>query len=597
MADADEAGNEESIQDVQTMMSNRTTVDFNQPDSLVGRSLDGRFLIEKILMEGGAYTGGFGFVDLAKDTKLMGRDVVVKILNETALKYPDIVRKFQHEKEALIRLDHPGIVRILDSGTLMDGNPFMVMDYIQGHSLRKAIQLSGKLPIEFVANIIESITDALTAAHSAKVLHRDIKPENIMLTPLEEGLYRVRLIDFGIARVEDSQLAPATEISRAIGSVLYIAPEQLIGNLDLTPAADIFSTAIVAYELLTGELPFKPRAIAEMYQLEREGVQTPPSALRPDMPREAERILLWARECTRENGRRNERAFGRYLVNERGMDSLESDRFFASVQTEFSKSPTQFMPVPDTVGMMTVQTVQRATPEPSPAVKSSNRTIFLILGAVFLVLFSSAAGFMVWSSLKQDVAGTPPAVTPAPPIAGPVRELSYFLMVQKMRDGKPYEEPFKSPGNVSIEHGYKITLNFVSDTEGYVYILNEDKGGTVFNLIFPTPSVNGGSAQTLAGRPIETFSSTIKGAPGTEVIWIFWAKEKRDDIEAALKSAMLPDVERIVKDPANVGVLKGIIEKFGSVERDAVYVDPAKRQMVIKAKGDLILHRFELAHQ
>jgi eukaryotic-like serine/threonine-protein kinase len=223
-------------------------------------------------------------VYLARDTKLMGKEVVVKILNETALKHPDIVRKFEHEKEALIRLDHPGIVRILDSGRLYDGNPFMVMDYIKGHSLRKALQLAGKLPLEVAANIIESVTDALSAAHSAKILHRDIKPENIMLTPIEEGMYRARLIDFGIARVEESKLAPATEISRAIGSILYISPEQLIGKLDLTPAADIYSFAIVAYEMLTGELPFKPKAIAEMYQLEREGVKTPPSSLRPEVP-------------------------------------------------------------------------------------------------------------------------------------------------------------------------------------------------------------------------------------------------------------------------------------------------------------------------
>ena len=197
-------------------LSEITTVDFDRPDSLVGRTLDGRFMIEKNLTDSGADAGGIGVVYLARDLKLMGKEVVVKILNEKALQHPDIVRKFEHEKEALIRMDHPGIVRILDSGDLAGGNPFMVMEYIKGHSLRKALRLAGKLPLDVAANIIESLTDALSAAHAEGILHRDIKPENIMLTPLEEGKYHVRLIDFGIARVENSKLAPATEISGSI---------------------------------------------------------------------------------------------------------------------------------------------------------------------------------------------------------------------------------------------------------------------------------------------------------------------------------------------------------------------------------------------
>ncbi len=127
------------------ILSERTTIDFSDPDKLVGQKLDGRFLIEKNLTDKGGDPGGIGVVYIAKDVKLMNKDVVVKILNETALKHPDIVRKFEHEKEALIRLDHPNIVRILDSGKLRDGNPFMVMDFIKGHSLRKAILRNNKV--------------------------------------------------------------------------------------------------------------------------------------------------------------------------------------------------------------------------------------------------------------------------------------------------------------------------------------------------------------------------------------------------------------------------------------------------------------------
>lgn len=587
-------GNGDSDEHEMSLPSERLAIDFDRPDSMVGRNLDGRFLIEKNLTEAGGDTGGIGVVYLARDTKLMGKDVVVKILNENALKHPDIIRKFQHEKEALIRLDHPGIVRILDSGTLKDGNPFMVMDYIKGHSLRKALLAADRLPLEVAANIIEAITDALSAAHSAKILHRDIKPENIMLTPLDEGLYRVRLIDFGIARVEESKLAPATEISRAIGSVLYIAPEQLIGQLDLTPAADIYATAIVAYEMLTGETPFKPKAIAEMYQMEKDGVQTLPSALRPDMPREAERILLSALEFDPLKRPQNARAFGRYLAHELRIDGNESDRFFASVHTEFSKSPTQVMPAVDPTDFVTVQ-------RPATAETKSDRFPFLkwaIPGGIILAILAAAAVFVAWNATRSTI--DPPTAN-ANLATRPSHELSYFLMVQKMIDGKPREEPFKSSGQEIFESGYKFTLNFQTDAEGYMYIYSEDKdaqGKVFYNLLFPTPSINNGLSQVPGGRPIETFQSTFQNEPGTEVVWMLWTKEKREDLEAVMRSAIPPAGKlKPIADGENLATLQDFIDKNRAEKRDPPIKDSANKRTVIKAYTDIVVHRFELEHR
>jgi serine/threonine-protein kinase len=125
-------------------------------DAMVGQMLDNRFLIKKDLTDGGADAGGIGLVYLAQDSKLMNRQVVVKILQKAAIENPDILRKFQHEKEALIRLDHPNIVRILDSGTLSDGNPFMVMEYIAGYSLRRMLSERKPLSLAFCAHVIES---------------------------------------------------------------------------------------------------------------------------------------------------------------------------------------------------------------------------------------------------------------------------------------------------------------------------------------------------------------------------------------------------------------------------------------------------------
>jgi len=132
-------------------------------DEMVGQMLDDRFLIEKDLTEGGADEGGIGLVYLAQDMKLMGKKVVVKILKKESLENEDIARKFLHEKEALIRLDHPNIVRILDSGTLSDDNPFMVMEFIPGHSLRKVLREKGQISLDYSAHIIRSVAAPILA--------------------------------------------------------------------------------------------------------------------------------------------------------------------------------------------------------------------------------------------------------------------------------------------------------------------------------------------------------------------------------------------------------------------------------------------------
>lgn len=571
------------------------TLDFDKPDAMVGRLLDERFLIEKNLADGGADEGGIGLVYLAVDTKLMGKKVVVKILREAALKHDDIVRKFLHEKEALIRLDHPNIVRILDSGTLMDGNPFMVMEYIEGHSLRKELQKYKQLPLDLAAHIISSVTDALAAAHSKDVVHRDIKPENIMLTPQDDGWPRVRLIDFGIARVGESQLAPGTEISRAIGTILYIPPEQLIGSLHLTPALDIYAVGIVAYEMLTGELPFKPKAIAEMYQLEKDGVKTPPTDLRPDLPRVAERILLSALEFSPDNRPQNARTFGRYLASELVTDSLETDKYYASVQTEYIDLPG------DITSQKTLQhgdddfaTVQRLETA-EVAGSSMARTLKWVLPLLLLVgAVTIGAGYMLWSGAA--VVSEKPATNSAVPTA-PKRELYYFLTVQKMRDGKPYEEPFRSSGQEVFESGYKFKIAFEPQADGFIWLFSEGadtSGKRGYYLLFPTPVNNQGSSQVTAGQQIETAQNTLAGSRGTEIVWMVWSKEKQDELDSITREAFERN-KGMVSD-ANTPTLQGILSKYDQAKTETTK-DSANQRTVIRADGDLIVHRFEIEHR
>jgi serine/threonine-protein kinase len=602
-------------------------VDFAKSASLVGTHLDGRFFIQKDLTDGGADAGGFGLVYLAKDMKLLGKDVVVKILRKTALENEDIVRKFLHEKEALIRLDHPNIVRILDSGTLADGNPFMVMEFIPGGSLRRKIKETGKFEFGEAAHLIESITDALGAAHSQKILHRDIKPENIMLTPQDDGPDRVRLIDFGIARVEDSVLAPATEIPRGIGTVLYIAPEQLLGKTDQSPAGDIYSAAIVFYEMLTGKLPFRPESIVEMYQLQHEGVKTSPRALRSGLNAEAEQILLSALEFDPAKRPQNVRQFGRDLARSLRGEKVEN----AATARELKATVAVSAPVPAETRVAPFASAEVETldsPEAEVGMIGDDyyrqlgssagpkpRSRALWPGAALLVILALAvpAGWFAWRNIfpaKPDAASVNSGKAANESRTGPgesdknvttdtgaARELKYFLIVQKMRDNKPFGEPFRSSGQEIFENGYKFRLIIESRYDGFLYAYAEDKdgdGSPIYNVLFPTPKTNDGSAAVNSGNRSESGWNTFSGTTGTETVWLIWTAKVDAELEAVRRSGF-SNAGR-VSDAALVAQLRSFIEKNGSQKTNGVK-DAEKQLTVVNGSGEIVLHRIGLEHR
>ena len=572
------------------------TVNFDKPDALVGQRLDGRFLIEKNLTDDGADAGGIGVVYLARDLKLMDKEVVVKILQEETLVREDNIRKFLHEKEALIRLDHPGVVRILDTGALTDGNPFMVMEYIKGRSLRKELHTKGQLSFDLAAHVIESITDALSAAHAEKILHRDIKPANIMLTPQEGGLDRVRLIDFGIARVEESKLAPVTIVRGLSGTPHYMAPEQLAGELHLTPAADIYATAIVAYELLTGNLPFNPKSIPEMYHLEKEGARIPPRELRPDLPLEAESILLSALQFDAAKRPQNARAFGRELAGALRKAAVKDNQKTAKgVSGRATKEVSPF----DLTDFTTVNRQQDLS-GPKPERKAGLFT-WLIAAVVLAVVAVPAGYFLVkgFRSAGNSNVGrnTNQGDMTAPADQGMEREFSYFLMVQKMRDGKPFEAPFQSSGRDIYESGYKFTMSFTADADGYMYLFNEgpdNQGQTVYQLLFPTARTNNGTSRVSGRQVITTFSSSFTGGRGREVVWMIWTKEKREDLEAIASSVV---GKTLAVTDENLNSFLSFIGEQYKTEKTESSKDSDNERTVVKARGDIVVHRLELQHR
>jgi hypothetical protein len=256
-------------------------------DRRIGRTLKNRYRIKSRLG-----SGGVGVVYLAQDLHLMNRLVVVKFLHEHGRAQPGRLVKFLQEAEALARLDHPGIVAAFDADETPEGAHFLVMQYVKGRTLRALIE-AGPVPSPVAASILRQLGSALEMAHGKGVIHRDLKPENIMLQELGDGRLMVKLIDFGVARVEDSAVSADTAVIGVAGTPSYMAPEHISGNP--VPASDIFSIGVIAFEMLTTKRPFTAKQPFALRQQHKQGIARGTiRTVRPDVPVEAETAIRHA---------------------------------------------------------------------------------------------------------------------------------------------------------------------------------------------------------------------------------------------------------------------------------------------------------------
>ncbi len=235
--------------------------------------------------------GGFGVVFLARDRRLHSRRVVVKIRHEAPEGDEWFRKKFEQEIEALARIDHPGVVGALDYGETREGKLYLVMQYVEGVTLGSLLT-HGRMALPRAGSILRQIGQALEAAHEKGVFHRDLKPANIMLQDLGQGAELVKLIDFGIATVLESEVNSGGRTTRVAGSFGYMAPEQLQGKP--SASSDIYAMGVIAYELVTGERPFTPATPFQLLELQRRGVAVRPKDIRADLPELAQQLIVQA---------------------------------------------------------------------------------------------------------------------------------------------------------------------------------------------------------------------------------------------------------------------------------------------------------------
>jgi formylglycine-generating enzyme required for sulfatase activity len=261
----------QSVDEVKTLTSpdEKAANEAERKDELIGRTIEGRYSIDSLIG-----FGGMGSV--YRVTRLLiGDEVAMKILHTERVADPRAGERFRREAQAAARLKHPNAVSIYDFGITSDGLQYLVMELLEGQSLRQIIKQEGQLSPSVATEITTQVCAALDEAHRQHIVHRDIKPDNIIINSTVAGL-RVKVLDFGIAKLRDDVATHLTQTGSVMGTPHYMSPEQCLGE-ELDSRADIYSMGIVLYEMLCGHVPFNsPVSTAVVVQ----HVNQPPQSLR-----------------------------------------------------------------------------------------------------------------------------------------------------------------------------------------------------------------------------------------------------------------------------------------------------------------------------
>ncbi len=254
--------------------------------NLVGTLLHGTYQIDALLG-----SGGMGAVYEARHLRTKRRYAIKTLLPDAQFS-PDAIRRFEREATSASALGHPGIVAVHDFNVTEGGLYYLVMDLLVGETLEERLAQKGSLPWAEARRVVVEAGFALAAAHEAGVLHRDLKPANIFLARTADGLQKVVLVDFGLAKpIGDEKVSRLTSTGAAVGTPLYMAPEQARGEA-VDVRADVYGLAAVLYEMLTGTPPFFDRTLAAVYaRLLTESAPSAVAAARHPIPKVVDDLL------------------------------------------------------------------------------------------------------------------------------------------------------------------------------------------------------------------------------------------------------------------------------------------------------------------
>jgi len=540
--------------------------------------------------------GGMGEVYLAADTRL-DRTVALKILPADVASDKRRMQRFKQEAKLASSLNQPNILTIFEFGDT-ESLHFIASEYVDGATLRDHLR-SKQLKLPEMIDISTQVVAALDAAHEAKIVHRDIKPENIMVRR-RDGV--VKVLDFGLAKLsEPPALAGGptdTEANTAVlvrtmpgsvmGTINYMSPEQAQG-LRLDERTDLWSTGVVLFEMVTGRTPFSgptsSHTVVEI--LERQPPTLSQSGQRK-VPPELERIV---RKALAKNPDE------RYQTAKDMLIDLRSLRRRLELDQEMERTGSATSPVvPVAEKKVAAETASSAAKETSPDgdVRERSRRsmpILVVASAVIGLSIAAVFGISAWRSSRTSVLRSSPA-----PISQ--RTLNYWMTVQKYRDGKPFEKPFDSGGEINFEKDYRVRLNVSSPQGGYLYVINESPvADNSLQILFPSPTANNGSALLAQQKPIlipEQSWFTLDAEQGPETVWLVFSANAVPELDALERFAN-PKDQGEVNDAALNRAAKTFVHANSTPEPNPEKSDDLK-QTSIRSSGSLLVYAIKLAH-
>jgi len=409
---------------------------------MIGRTI-GNYVVRDKIGE-----GGMGVVFRAEHPHI-NRRVAIKVLHPGADRNPEVVHRFFNEARAATEIRNEHIVEVLDFGTLPEGMPYLVMEWLDGESLGSLLRSARKLPLAQAAMIMSGIARALRAAHGKGVVHRDLKPDNVFLVRRDGEPDLVKVLDFGIAKLLATGMPVQyqTQTGAIIGTPAYMSPEQCRGAKEIDHRTDVYALGVIGYQMLTGRLPFAADALGEL--LLKHLTETPPPAdsIEPSVPAPVSQML--ARALEKEPEKRpslDEIMFtmDAVVAADAAVPRPGGATLTAALSARFASAPQVSGPAPapgphTTLGASASEIgLERKLPP-------RKRTGLIIGGAAAGLLVTAGVLVFVMKSqrghaVRPDLPAAPPAVVERPaPSAPPIAA------------AKPPEKPEEKPAEKTVD--------------------------------------------------------------------------------------------------------------------------------------------------
>ena len=536
-------------------------------------------------------TGGMGQVYLAKDSRL-DRIVALKILAADIASDQRRMQRFRQEAKVASSLNQPNILTIYESGEV-DALTYIAAEFIDGETLRDYLRNNKRVKLGEILDISIQMLAALDAAHEANIVHRDMKPDNVMIRRRD---HVVKVLDFGLAKVTEKTKSTAdgvrsheesiTEFKTApgqiMGTVNYMSPEQAQGK-PVDPRSDIWSTGVIIYEMVAGAKPFSgttsAHTIVQIIEKEAAPLAHPGA---PHVPDELDRIV--AKSIAKDP---NER----YQTAKDMLIDLRNLRKRVEVDAEIERSSAFAQPP------VTTKENTPAVRTAAPAVVESSKTnhsvviVLILIGAVV----AGIIGFTTWRAMR-DRSLVPP-VSSGP--EAPEPKLTYWITVQKFKDGKPYQDPFDLASEINFEADYQIRLSIRGLQPGYLYVLNEGPatavGAPEYVVIFPSPTANDGSDFVAANQRVQIPHQTwlkFDKEQGVEKLWVVFSDRPVPEL-AGIKAFANAQTRGLITDRQQNQAVNSFLSSYSL---SAVTPEKGDTLTTLKTASKTVVYPIRLEH-